>query len=122
AVRPSQSPRVEQGRHSPHRLASMWCHPHVAPALGWNPVISNMSGEWPAGWGGPSISRCWLTGIGTPNKFALWGGARSQLLSPVATTISAGQGQQGESPTTWRHSGVVVGRLVAVEYISAGAP
>ena len=47
--------------------------------------------------------------------------ARSQLLSPVATTISAGQDQH-ESPTTWRCSVVVVGRLVAVEYISAGAP
>ncbi len=49
-------------------------------------------------------------------------GARRQLLSPVATTISAGDGQQGVSPTTWRHSVIVVGRLVAVEHISAGAP
>jgi hypothetical protein len=40
----------------------------------------------------------------------------------LATTISAGEGQQGVSPTTWRHSVVVVGRLVAVEDVSAGAP
>jgi hypothetical protein len=40
----------------------------------------------------------------------------------LATTISAGDGQQGVSPTTWRHSVIVVGRLVAVEYFSAGAP
>ena len=37
------------------------------------------------------------------------------------TTISAGQDQQ-ESPTTWRRSVVVVGRLVAVKDVSAGAP
>ena len=40
----------------------------------------------------------------------------------LATTISAGQGQQRVSPTTWRYSVVVVGRLVAVENVSAGAP
>jgi transposase InsO family protein len=40
----------------------------------------------------------------------------------LATTISAGQGQQRVSPTTWRYTVVVVGRLVAVENVSAGAP
>jgi hypothetical protein len=40
----------------------------------------------------------------------------------LATTISAGMGRQGVSPTTWRHSVIVVGRLVAVESVSAGAP
>jgi hypothetical protein len=40
----------------------------------------------------------------------------------LATTISAGQDQQRVSPTTWRHSVVVVGRLVAVKNVSAGAP
>ena len=39
----------------------------------------------------------------------------------LATTISAGEGQQGASPTTWRRSVVVVGRSVAV-LVSAGAP
>ena len=38
-----------------------------------------------------------------------------QLFLPV-------QGQQGMSPTTWRHSVVVVGRLVAAKDVSAGAP
>jgi hypothetical protein len=55
-------------------------------------------------------------------------GAFSDLLRGVnyfrrlATTISAGQGQQRVSPTTWRYTVVVVGRLVAVENVSAGAP
>jgi hypothetical protein len=39
-----------------------------------------------------------------------------------ATTISAGDGQQGVSPTTWRHSVIVVGRSVAVSDVSAEAP
>ena len=41
----------------------------------------------------------------------------------LATTISAGRRvSKGVSPTTWRHSVVVVGRSVAVKDVSAGAP
>jgi hypothetical protein len=40
----------------------------------------------------------------------------------LTTTISAGRDRQGASPTTRRHSVIVVGRLVAVENVSAGAP
>jgi hypothetical protein len=73
---------------------------------------SRARGLWPA-----SYDALWAALIGRHGKHA-----RRQLLSPVATTISAGDGQQGVSPTTWRHSVIVVGRLVAVEHISAGAP
>ena len=49
-------------------------------------------------------------------KLVIWrSDARSQLLSPVATTISAGPRLAKEPPTTWRHPVVVVGRSVAVE-------
>ena len=48
--------------------------------------------------------------------------ARSQLLLPVSDNyFCRRRGSKGVSPTTWRHSVVVVGRSVAVT-CSAGAP
>jgi hypothetical protein len=49
--------------------------------------------------------------------------ARSQLLLPVADNYFCRRRvSKGVLPTTWPHSVVVVGRLVAVKYVSAGAP
>ena len=51
-----------------------------------------------------------------------WAVARSQLLLPVSDNyFCRRRGSKGVSPTTWRHSVVVVGRSVAVT-CSAGAP
>jgi hypothetical protein len=54
-----------------------------------------------------------------PKLFGMRGVNYFRLLT---TTISAGRDRQGASPTTRRHSVIVVGRLVAVENVSAGAP
>src|SRR6266852_52507 len=49
--------------------------------------------------------------------------ARSQLLLPVSDDYFCRRRvSKGASPTTWRRSVVVVGRSVAVEDVSAGAP
>ncbi len=52
-------------------------------------------------------------------------GARRQLVLPVGDNYSCRRRvSKGASPTTWRHSVVVVGRSVVVEHVrvSAGAP
>ena len=49
--------------------------------------------------------------------------ARRQLLLPVSDNYFCRRRvSKGVSPTTWRHSVVVVGRSVAVKDVSAGAP
>jgi hypothetical protein len=49
--------------------------------------------------------------------------ARRQLVLPAGDNYFCRRRvSKGVSPTTWRHSVVVVGRLVAVENVSAGAP